>query len=130
MFESLLERILIKILGNYVEGIDANNLKIGIWSGNVVIQNVQIKKDVLNMLELPIELSFSRIGKLQLTVPWKNLGSSPVELYLEGLWLVVSPKKQENWNFEDQKSLQKKIEAIEKYCAECFKKILEKQSAN
>lgn len=47
MFESLLERILTKILGNYVTGIDSNNLKIGIWSGNVVIQNVSIKPEVL-----------------------------------------------------------------------------------
>ena len=33
MFEALVERILNKILGEYVEDFSAENLKIGLWSG-------------------------------------------------------------------------------------------------
>ena len=40
MFESLLEKLLNKFLGDYIQGFESNNLKIGIWSGNVIIQNV------------------------------------------------------------------------------------------
>jgi hypothetical protein len=33
MFEALVERLLNKILGEYIEGFSSENLKIGIWSG-------------------------------------------------------------------------------------------------
>lgn len=44
MFEAILERILKKILGEYFDGIDSNNLGVALWSGFVTIQNVTIKK--------------------------------------------------------------------------------------
>ena len=37
MFESLLEKILNTVLGKFIEGFDAQNLHIGIWSGEVTI---------------------------------------------------------------------------------------------
>jgi len=42
MFETLLEKILQQKLGKYIEGLDKNNLKIGVWSGNILLENVQI----------------------------------------------------------------------------------------
>lgn len=63
MFESLLEKILQKQLGQFILGLDSKNLKLGVWSGNVVIENVSIKPEVLGMLEIPIKLKFSSIGK-------------------------------------------------------------------
>lgn len=68
MFESLLEKILNKFLGDFIEGFDASNLHIGIWSGEVTITNVALKADVVKMLELPIGIKFSHIGKLRLQV--------------------------------------------------------------
>lgn len=43
MFESILEKVLLKAAGDYIEGIDSNNLKVGIWGGDVVIENVSLK---------------------------------------------------------------------------------------
>ena len=53
MFEKLLENILKKYLGQFLEGIDSNNLSLGVWSGNVMIENVKLKPDILKILELP-----------------------------------------------------------------------------
>ena len=33
MFESLVERLLAEIMGEYIENFSKENLKIGIWSG-------------------------------------------------------------------------------------------------
>ena len=33
MFENLIEKILVKLIGDYLENIDAKNLKASIWSG-------------------------------------------------------------------------------------------------
>jgi vacuolar protein sorting-associated protein 13A/C len=56
VFESLLERVLVPLASEYVTGIDKNNLKVGIWSGNVVIENVSLKKNLVDKLELPINI--------------------------------------------------------------------------
>ena len=89
MLESILEKVLSKVLGQYISGIDSKNLNIGIMSGNVVIEKVSIRPEVLEMFELPISLLFSSIGKLSLSVPWRSIGSSPVEMTLENLFIVI-----------------------------------------
>lgn len=44
MFESLVERLLKQVIGEYIEGFNSENLSIGLWSGEVVIKNVALKK--------------------------------------------------------------------------------------
>jgi vacuolar protein sorting-associated protein 13A/C len=73
MFEKLLESILSTYLGRFIEGFDQNNLKVGVWSGNVQIENVSLKQQAVQMLDLPFRIKASTIGKLTLKVPWKKL---------------------------------------------------------
>jgi len=69
VFESILEKILVPIASQYITGIDKKNLKVEIWSGNVVIENVSIKKNLVDKLELPVNIKQSTIGKFSLKVP-------------------------------------------------------------
>jgi vacuolar protein sorting-associated protein 13A/C len=78
MFESLVERLLNKILGEYIENFNSENLHIGIWSGQVVLKNIALKKDIVKRLNLPFIIKFSRLGCLKLNVPWKSLTSSKI----------------------------------------------------
>lgn len=61
MFEGILERILQKVVGEYLDGFNANNLNVGIWAGEIVIQGVRLKKSALLKLGLPLELKYSFI---------------------------------------------------------------------
>jgi vacuolar protein sorting-associated protein 13A/C len=54
MLEGIVEKILQKVLGEYLDGFNSSNLNIGIWSGEVVIQNVRLKKPALLKFGLPI----------------------------------------------------------------------------
>lgn len=47
MFEKILEKILIQYFGKFIIGLDKNNLKLGVWSGNVVIENVNINPEII-----------------------------------------------------------------------------------
>jgi vacuolar protein sorting-associated protein 13A/C len=47
MFEGILEKILQARLGEYIEGLDRNNLHIGVWSGNILIENAKLKLKLL-----------------------------------------------------------------------------------
>jgi vacuolar protein sorting-associated protein 13A/C len=64
MFEAVLEWVLLKYLGRFIQGLDTNCLHVGVWSGNVVIENVSLRPDVLEMLGLPLQVKYSNVGRL------------------------------------------------------------------
>lgn len=63
----------------------------GVLSGNVVIENVQLKPNIIESLDLPVKIKFSSVGKLILKVPWNKLSSAPVEVTLEDILIVFNP---------------------------------------
>lgn len=64
MFEALLEKILLSYFGKFITGLDKNNLHLGVWKGDVVIENVNIKPEVMDMLDIPLIIFFSNLGKM------------------------------------------------------------------
>lgn len=70
MFTSLVKSILDKVAGEYIQGLNKENLSIGIFSGDVKVENVTLKPEVMKILELPFLLSYSKIGKLEFKVPF------------------------------------------------------------
>uniref|UniRef100_A0A3B4ZDZ9 Chorein N-terminal domain-containing protein n=1 Tax=Stegastes partitus TaxID=144197 RepID=A0A3B4ZDZ9_9TELE len=87
VFESVVSDLLNRFIGDYVENLDKSQLKIGIWGGNVVLENLRVKENALVSSEMP----FCVPGKLTLKIPWKNLYSDAVVATLEGLYLLVVP---------------------------------------
>ena len=45
-----------------------------------------------------------KIGKLKMSVPWNQLSSKPVEVIIESVNIVVTPKGRNEWT-EDQKTI-------------------------
>lgn len=64
MFEGLLERILLSYFGKYIDGVEKDHISLGILRGDLIIENLSLKKEAIDALELPIKLRFSRIRKL------------------------------------------------------------------
>uniref|UniRef100_A0AAQ4Q6C5 Vacuolar protein sorting 13 homolog C n=2 Tax=Gasterosteus aculeatus aculeatus TaxID=481459 RepID=A0AAQ4Q6C5_GASAC len=91
VFESLVSDLLNKFIGDYVENLDKSQLKIGIWGGNVVLENLKVKENALSELDVPFKVKAGQIGKLTLKIPWKNLYSDAVVATLDGLYLLVVP---------------------------------------
>jgi vacuolar protein sorting-associated protein 13A/C len=116
MFEALVERLLNKILGEYIENFSAENLSIGIWSGEVVLKNVVLKKDVIKRLNLPFRIRYSRLGCLKMNIPWKSLTSSKIEVLLEGFELILEEIPQTEWVYKNSKIIQERTKEIQNYC--------------
>lgn len=76
-------------MGEYIENFNSDNLKIGIWSGEVSIQNVRLRADAIKKLNLPLKIKYSRLGCLKMSIPWSSLGSSKIDILIEGLELIV-----------------------------------------
>ncbi|XP_062868929.1 intermembrane lipid transfer protein VPS13C isoform X1 [Trichomycterus rosablanca] len=91
VFESLVSDLLNRFIGDYVENLDKSQLKIGIWGGNVVLENLRVKENALSELDAPFKVKAGQVGKLTLKIPWKNLYSEAVVATLDGLYLLVVP---------------------------------------
>ncbi|PVU99655.1 hypothetical protein BB559_000513 [Furculomyces boomerangus] len=88
MLEGVLASVLNKVLGSYVDNLETNQLKIGIWKGDVKLQNLRLRKDALDSLHLPIDVVEGNIGSLVLTIPWANLKGQPMKMEIEDVTMV------------------------------------------
>ncbi|KAM6980546.1 intermembrane lipid transfer protein VPS13C [Aplochiton taeniatus] len=91
VFESLVSDLLNRFIGDYVENLDKSQLKIGIWGGNVVLENLKVKENALSEFDVPFKVKAGQVGKLTLKIPWKNLYNDAVVATLDGLYLLVVP---------------------------------------
>ena len=69
MFEAQLAFYLNKYLGAYVYGVDAQSLKVSVFKGDVVLENLQLKPEALADLNLPVVVRSGLVGSLKLKVP-------------------------------------------------------------
>ncbi|XP_068438571.1 intermembrane lipid transfer protein VPS13C isoform X2 [Clinocottus analis] len=122
VFESLVSDLLNRFIGDYVENLDKSQLKIGIWGGNVVLENLKVKENALSEFDVPFKVKAGQIGKLTLKIPWKNLYSDAVVATLDGLYLLVVPgatlkydsaKEERDQQEAKQRELQRIEEALQ-----------------
>jgi vacuolar protein sorting-associated protein 13A/C len=73
MFEGILEKVLGRVLGQFIEGFDSKDLNVSVWSGNIVIENVKIKPNVLTEMGFPLDIIVGTLGKLSVKVPWSSI---------------------------------------------------------
>lgn len=116
VFESVVTDVLNKVLGDYVENLDRTQLKIGIWGGDVVLNNLKLRENALDDLDLPVQLVSGFLGKLVLKIPWKNLYGQPVVAQVEDFYILISPKQSIEYNAEKEAKydLQAKQAALQK----------------
>lgn len=91
MFESLVANLLNRFLGSFIENFDPKQLNIGIWSGDVKLKNLRLKKESLDKFKLPVDVKFGHLGELTLQIPWSNLKSKPVKVIIEDVYILASP---------------------------------------
>ncbi|CAN9513170.1 unnamed protein product [Ophioblennius macclurei] len=91
VFESLVVDVLNRFLGDYVVNLDSSQLKLGIWGGDAILRNLEIKENALSQLDIPFKVRAGHIGRLELKIPWKNLYTQSVEATLDGVFLLIVP---------------------------------------
>lgn len=119
MAKSLLLNVLVDVLGNYVEGLSRENLKVAVWSGTIDLKNLKLKGTALDKLNLPIKVERGYLKKLHLKIPWASLESKPVVVELDGVYMQAGPVDLTNLSAEDSQrmiamSTKKKLEEAER----------------
>ena len=88
--EDLTATLLQRLLGRYITGLEGRNLRVAVWSGRVVLENLHLRPDALVGL-LPVGVRAGFVGRIEMSVPWHKLGSSPVTLELHDVFVLAMP---------------------------------------
>lgn len=98
VFESVIANLLNAYLGHFIDDVNASQLQLGAWKGNVELKNLAIKEDAFASLDLPFKILHGHIGKLNAIIPWSSLYSSPVQLSLQDVYVVAVPNVLEEYD--------------------------------
>jgi vacuolar protein sorting-associated protein 13A/C len=121
MLEGLVAGLLNRFLGMYVKNFDPAQLKVGIWSGDVKLSNLELRREALDQLKLPINVVEGHLGQLTLTIPWSNLRGAPVKVFIEDVYLLASPKEEAQYNEEEEERRKQRIKMEKLDSAELLK---------
>lgn len=92
MLEGVLASVLNRFLAEYVDGLNTSQLNIGIWSGDVTLRNLRLKRTALDKFQLPLDVKEGYLGRLTLSIPWSNLKSKSVRVLVENVSLIAAPR--------------------------------------
>ncbi|KAG0317193.1 hypothetical protein BGZ99_006445, partial [Dissophora globulifera] len=102
MLEGLVAGLLNRFIGPYVTNLNVNQLNIGIWSGDVKLTNLRLKKDALDKFSLPVDVLEGYLGELTLSIPWSNLKNKPVKVYINNVYLLCVPKGESEYDPDEE----------------------------
>ncbi|XP_035710061.1 vacuolar protein sorting-associated protein 13-like [Folsomia candida] len=91
MLKDLVLRVLNQTVGEYFENIDASQLQLSVFSGNIALHDLVLKRNICESLGLPFRVISGRCANLNLKIPWTGLNSHPVEVDIRDIYLLVVP---------------------------------------
>lgn len=102
MLEGLVSNLLNRFLGMYVQNFDPKQLNVGIWSGDVKLRDLQLRREALDQLRLPLNVVEGHLGSLTLSIPWSNLRGKPLKINIEDVFLLAAPKEDADYDAEEE----------------------------
>lgn len=121
MLESLVANLLNRFLGMYVKNFDAKQLNVGIWSGDVKLRDMELRKEALDQLHLPLNVVEGHLGQLTMQIPWSNLRGKPVKIDIEDVFLLAAPREDADYDPEEEERRQHAVKMEKLDSAEMLK---------
>ena len=101
MLEGVVSNLLNRVLGLYVKNFDPKHLSVGIWNGDVKLTDLELRKEALDQLELPLNVVEGHIGVLTMSIPWSNLRGKAVKINIEDIFILAAPREDADYNPEE-----------------------------
>ncbi|KXS98876.1 hypothetical protein AC578_10852 [Pseudocercospora eumusae] len=102
VLEGLVANLLNRFLGMYVRNFDPKQLNVGIWSGDVKLRDLELRREALDQFHLPLNVVEGHISSLVLKIPWSNLRAQPVRIQIEDVFLLAAPKEDQEYNADEE----------------------------
>ncbi|KXS10872.1 hypothetical protein M427DRAFT_47658 [Gonapodya prolifera JEL478] len=101
-----------------VVNLDPQQLNVAVWSGDVVLKNLRLKREALDKFQLPIDVVSGYIGELTMQIPWSDLRGSPVKILVRNVYVLAGPKAEADYDpkLEEERgqaAKQEKLKALE-----------------
>lgn len=90
---NLLWQLVNGFVAPYIENFSENDLQFSLVSGSLALKDLQIKREALDAFNLPVEVHKGLIGQFHIYVPLTTLGSEPIRVVIEDVFLLVKMKK-------------------------------------
>ena len=104
VFENLLAPLLERFLGQYIVDLPREQLRVGVWSGVVRLENVRLKPAAFDHLKLPFAVREGTIGLVELKLALKTVLLSarqhPFVITLDAISVTASPRTEDEWAAE------------------------------
>ncbi|KAK8928991.1 hypothetical protein KSP39_PZI017130 [Platanthera zijinensis] len=91
IFEAIMFDAFQKGLGDCLEGFSAESLRFSVWKGELVLKDLRIKDELLSSVDLPVTVKAFSIGTIAAQVPWKSLGTRPITLLIDRIFILAEP---------------------------------------
>ncbi|TIB10448.1 hypothetical protein E3P92_03204 [Wallemia ichthyophaga] len=115
MLEGVVAGLLNRFLSAYIDNLDTSQLNVGIWSGDVKLKNLKLRKSALDKFRLPVDVKEGYLGELTLSIPWSNLKGKPCKINIDNVYLIALPAGASQFDAEedDKRSQQVKQERLD-----------------
>jgi hypothetical protein len=84
--------LLNKYVSQYVEELDTRQLMVNLFKGEVELNNLTLRPDALEQMHLPFIVRAGRVQNLKIVCPLAHLGSKPVRVEIDGIYLMAARK--------------------------------------
>ena len=116
--DSLVSQLLDSVLGKYVKSL-RDKFKMKLWSGEVEAYSIELKKEALDDLNLPVAVKHGILGHLYLKVPW-DYDRESSHIVLSDIVVIVQPLSSfevssEHDKVQAEKDWQKKKEKLQRH---------------
>ena len=105
VFEKAFSSFLTGYMQQYVESFDADQLRVGVWSGRINLTGLTLRTEAIQIVtDLPFQIIAGQLDSLKIVIPWNRLGQHPMQVVISGLRLVLRHKSHD-WDLgtKDQK---------------------------
>jgi hypothetical protein len=90
MLHGLVSSLITPYLSKYLNNLNAEHLRLGLWRGEVELGPLELRSEALS--GSGIGLRASSIGCLRITIPWHNL-QAPIKVDLHRVFLLLVPQE-------------------------------------
>lgn len=102
---SSIAQLATRYVGQYLDGIEPEKFEVAWKGGNLQLNDVRIRQEVVDLIGLPVTLVYGWVGNVKISLPIGNLFSirasavsEPLIIELEELYVVVAPKPEAQWD--------------------------------
>lgn len=94
-----------KYLSDYLENISSDQLEVSLFSGKISMENVRVKSHVLQLIGLPFDLKFAKLGKINISYYFSSILSKPITIEISEILAFISPVESTKWSQSSLKDL-------------------------